>query len=57
MIYDKQENVICTFNGLFYKVFLFLFSKQHENNFQKLECETSFKIIIFTLYLTFKNNF
>ena len=29
--------------------FLFLFSKQYENDFQKNEIETSFQIIIFTL--------
>ena len=29
--------------------FLFLYSKQYENNFQKFEIETSFGIIIFIL--------
>ena len=31
--------------------FLFLFSKQYKNNFQKIELEISFQIIIFTLYV------
>ena len=29
----------------------FFFPKQYENNFQKIECETSFQRIIFTLYV------
>ena len=31
--------------------FLFFFSKQYKNNFQKIEIETSFQIIIFILYV------
>ena len=31
--------------------FLFLFSKQYKNNFQKIELETSFQIIIFIFYV------
>ena len=37
--------------GLIDGGFLFLYSKQYKNNFQKIELETSFQIIIFIFYM------